>query len=284
MKKLSLFMAAIAAAAMAAAPAAAVQAAPAAAEGMPGKGGYVISVNGQYLDGKSLDEGSLRECLEKLGVDMETILAGDCKVVVIPGCPDISIPGNPPGDTETPDKPGAETPDAPGTEMPDEPGAEIPDAPDTDDIPEVPGTGAPDTDTPDVPGTETPDTEQNSFAQEVVRLVNEERAKVGLPGLVSEADIEAAALVRAKEIEVSFSHTRPNGSGFSTALREQGVSFMGAGENIAWGQRTPQEVVTGWMNSEGHRTNILNAKFTKIGVGYYQNAAGVNYWTQLFTY
>ena len=90
--------------------------------------------------------------------------------------------------------------------------------------------------------------------------------------------------MRAKETEVSFSHTRPNGSSFSSALKEQGVSYQGAGENIAWGQKSPEAVMQGWMNSDGHRANILNEKFTKIGVGYYQNSQGTNYWTQLFTY
>ena len=56
-----------------------------------------------------------------------------------------------------------------------------------------------------------------------------------------------------------------------------------SGENIAWGQKTPEEVMKGWMNSEGHRANILNKNYTSIGVGYYQNAGGVNYWTQIFT-
>lgn len=123
-----------------------------------------------------------------------------------------------------------------------------------------------------------------SFAEQVVKLVNEERAKAGLAEVTLDKKIEAAALVRAKETEQSFSHTRPNGTSFSTALKEQGVTYRGAGENIAWGQKTPEDVMRAWMNSEGHRANILNAKFTKIGVGYYRNAQGRNYWTQLFTY
>ncbi|MFR8737827.1 MAG: CAP domain-containing protein [Eubacterium sp.] len=60
--------------------------------------------------------------------------------------------------------------------------------------------------------------------------------------------------------------------------------FMGAGENIAWGQRSPEEVMNGWMNSSGHRANILNSSFKKIGVAYYVGANGRTYWTQLFTY
>ena len=94
---------------------------------------------------------------------------------------------------------------------------------------------------------------------------------------------KAAAQVRAEEIVTSFSHTRPNGSSFSTALKEQNVSYRGAGENIAWGQRSPEEVVNAWMNSAGHRANILNERFTTIGVGHYQKGS-THYWAQLFTY
>ncbi|MCC8083808.1 MAG: CAP domain-containing protein, partial [Clostridium sp.] len=90
------------------------------------------------------------------------------------------------------------------------------------------------------------------------------------------------AQTRAREIEKSFSHTRPDGSSFNTALTEAGVSFRGAGENIAYGQTTPQQVMEGWMNSSGHRANILNANYTSIGVGHYKNGAGVDYWAQLF--
>ena len=123
-----------------------------------------------------------------------------------------------------------------------------------------------------------------TFAEQVVELVNQERTKAGLNAVTLDKSIASAALVRAKEIETSFSHTRPNGSKFSTALTEQSVTFKGAGENIAWGQKSPEAVMQAWMNSEGHRANILNKNFTKIGVGYYQNAAGRNFWTQLFTY
>lgn len=132
------------------------------------------------------------------------------------------------------------------------------------------------------PGNDT-ETPALSYAEQVVKLVNEERAKVGAGALTLDKEIEAAALVRAKEIEISFSHSRPDGRNFSTALTDAGITFHSSGENIAWGQRSPEEVVKAWMNSEGHRANILNTNFTKIGVGYYQNGAGRNYWTQLFT-
>lgn len=159
-----------------------------------------------------------------------------------------------------------------------------------DKFPNIPEVNQPDngTDIPDVEQPETdnntPETDALSYAEQVVALVNAERAKAGLNALTLDTEIASAALVRAKETEISFSHTRPDGRHFSTALSDSGISFRGAGENIAWGQKTPEEVMNGWMNSEGHRANILNPNFTKIGVGYYQNSAGRNYWTQLFTY
>ena len=122
-----------------------------------------------------------------------------------------------------------------------------------------------------------------SYAQQVIDLVNEERAKAGLAPVNASEAITQAANVRAQEIVTNFSHTRPDGSSFSTALRQAGVSYMGSGENIAYGQRTPKEVMDGWMNSSGHRANILNANYKNIGIGYYENN-GVKYWVQLFTY
>lgn len=171
------------------------------------------------------------------------------------------------------------------------PGVNRPVAPDTDNpgTPDAPETNTPDTSTPgdsdvNVPNQPGADAEELTFAHQVVKLVNEERAKAGLSALTIDVNVEAAAQVRANEIKQSFSHTRPNGSQFSTTLKEQGVSYRGAGENIAWGQKSPEAVMQAWMNSDGHRANILNAQFTKIGVGYYQDANGTNYWTQLFTY
>ena len=128
------------------------------------------------------------------------------------------------------------------------------------------------------------ETSYHAYILRVVELVNEERAKAGLAPLTLQKNITQAAQVRAEECERSFSHTRPDGKNFSSALTEAGVSYRGSGENIAWGQRTPEQVMEGWMNSAGHRANILNEKYTSIGVGYYQNASGVNYWSQLFTF
>lgn len=153
------------------------------------------------------------------------------------------------------------------------PPSQMPDIelPDTD----TPGTDAPDTDAPD-------DGEALSYTEQVVALVNAERAKEGLAPLSIDQNVQAAAQVRAQECEQSFSHTRPDGSSFSTSLTQQGVTYSRSGENIAWGQRSPEEVVNAWMNSSSHRANIMDSRFTKIGVGYHQNANGVNYWSQLF--
>ena len=153
-------------------------------------------------------------------------------------------------------------------------------------LPTLPGGDQPGTDQPetDKPGTSEPDAEENlSFAKQVVNLVNEERTKAGLSALVLDETLASAAMVRATEIETSFSHTRPDGRSFSTVLSDMGIQYRRSGENIAWGQQSPEAVMEGWMNSEGHRANILNPNFTKIGVGYRKNAAGRTYWTQLFT-
>ncbi|MBP3542673.1 MAG: hypothetical protein J6J86_00435 [Lachnospiraceae bacterium] len=157
----------------------------------------------------------------------------------------------------------------------------------TPSIPVEPETEAPTTpsepETPSQPDTENaPVQPESSFAAQVIDLVNIERAREGLKPLTYDAAIEQAALVRAKEIQTSFSHTRPNGSSFSTALKEAGVNYRRAGENIAWGQRTPEEVVNAWMNSPSHRANIMNANYGRIGVGHLTNARGTSYWAQLF--
>ena len=124
--------------------------------------------------------------------------------------------------------------------------------------------------------------DENSYVQQIVDLVNQERRKEGLSSVTLDSTLTNAAMTRAKEIEISFAHTRPNGTSFSTVLAEYQISYRAAGENIAWGQSSPQEVMNGWMNSSGHRANILNANYKKIGVGYYKNASGRKFWSQLF--
>lgn len=120
----------------------------------------------------------------------------------------------------------------------------------------------------------------NSFVSEVVRLVNIERANNGLSALKENAVLDEYAQLRSKEIVSNFAHERPDGS--SPLNYVMGLSgIRTAGENIAWGQPTPAAVVNAWMNSPGHRANILNSKFTMIGVGCYKSG-NAYYWTQIF--
>ncbi|ASS69246.1 serine protease [Paenibacillus sp. RUD330] len=119
----------------------------------------------------------------------------------------------------------------------------------------------------------------STYAQQVITIVNQERAKQGLGALASDTQLTKVALDKAKDMYVNnyFSHTSPTyGSPFDM-MKAYGVTYNYAGENIAKGQRTPQEVMTAWMNSEGHKANILKSNFTKIGVAYYNGV-----WVQEF--
>lgn len=125
---------------------------------------------------------------------------------------------------------------------------------------------------------------ESEYAEEVLRLVNIERKKAGVTPLEADSELKKAAQSRAKEITETFSHTRPNGEVCSSILTEMGISFGYFGENIAAGQRTPEEVVTVWMNSEGHRENILNPNYHYLGVGYTEVSEGYSfYWVQIFS-
>ena len=120
----------------------------------------------------------------------------------------------------------------------------------------------------------------SSYATQVVTLVNQERAKAGLPALkMSNATLTTMALDKAKDIYNNnyFDHNSPTyGSPFDM-MKKYGISYRYAGENIAKGQRSPQEVMTAWMNSSGHRANILSTNFTTIGAAYYNGV-----WVQEF--
>lgn len=120
-----------------------------------------------------------------------------------------------------------------------------------------------------------------AYEQEVVRLVNVERAKYGLSALTEDWELSRVARYKSQDMRDKgyFSHTSPTyGSPFAM-MKAFGISYRAAGENIAMGQSTPAAVVRAWMNSSGHRANILSQSFTKIGVGY---VASGNYWTQMF--
>ncbi len=120
-----------------------------------------------------------------------------------------------------------------------------------------------------------------SYEKEVVRLVNEVRVQNGLEELTYNWELSRVARYKSQDMKDNryFSHTSPvYGTPFQM-MKDFAITYRSAGENIARGHRTPQEVVNAWMNSSGHRANILNASFTQIGVGY---VADGNYWTQMF--
>jgi uncharacterized protein YkwD len=121
---------------------------------------------------------------------------------------------------------------------------------------------------------------QSDYAHQVLVLVNQERANNGLAPLEWSTAMEGAAAVRAEEISRSFSHTRPDGSRCFTAF-PSGVSYP-IGENIACGQSTPEAVMDCWMNSPGHRANILG-NYKHLAVGFVRNNSGYCYWVQLFS-
>lgn len=125
------------------------------------------------------------------------------------------------------------------------------------------------------------DTSVTSYEKEVVRLVNEIRRENGLNPLTEDWELSRVARYKSQDMldNKYFSHTSPvYGSPF-TMMKNFGLSYRSAAENIAKGQSTPEAVVNAWMNSSGHRANILNASYKKIGVGYVKNG---HYWTQMF--
>jgi len=124
----------------------------------------------------------------------------------------------------------------------------------------------------------------NTIESQVVTLVNKERAKVGLQALKTGSTLSYVARLKSQDMvnKGYFSHTSPTyGSPFNM-MEHFGLNFSAAGENIAYGQPTPATVMNAWMNSPGHRANILNPSFTYIGVGAAKNSVGVIYWTQEF--
>lgn len=177
---------------------------------------------------------------------------------------------------EKPEQPKATVQEQPVKEEPAEPTQQVPEAQPEEQ--EQPSEQA----VPQDNTTEQADqSEISDFEQQVVELTNQERAKQGLEPL--ELDTELSAVAGDKSLDMQkndyFSHTSPTyGSPFDM-LRDYGIDYRTAGENIAMGHTSPEQVVQGWMNSEGHRKNIMNPNFTHIGVGYVEDG---NYWTQMF--
>lgn len=128
---------------------------------------------------------------------------------------------------------------------------------------------------------EIPTNDEYQVEQEVIKLVNAERAKAGLPALKYDWELARVAKHKSQDMKDKryFSHTSPTYGSPFTMIKNYGINYKSAGENIARGQRTAKEVVNAWMNSSGHRANILNKDYTHIGIGYVESG---NYWTQMF--
>jgi uncharacterized YkwD family protein/spore coat assembly protein SafA len=123
-----------------------------------------------------------------------------------------------------------------------------------------------------------------AIENEVIRLTNIERSKNGLPALTQNWELSRVARYKSADMANKgyFAHQSPTYGSPFTMMQNFGIKFSAAGENIAYGQRTPQEVVTAWMNSPGHRANILSRSYSQIGVGFARNSSGTAYWTQMF--
>ena len=150
----------------------------------------------------------------------------------------------------------------------------------------------PPSNTPELNGTTLPENSDNptdsnsTFELKVLELINNERSKNELGMLIIDESLSNVARTHSRDMynRNFFSHTNPDGLSPFDRIKNYGITYRYAAENIAAGQATPEEVVASWMNSEGHRKNILNSNFTKIGIGYYKSSNGyVHYWTQCFT-
>jgi len=188
--------------------------------------------------------------------------------------PDTKIP-------DSPETPGAESP-APATETP---ATKAPDI-------EIPNTEAPITNIPDTQISDTTKPSENNpgigelsdLEAQVLKLVNIERANEGVPALT--INMEVTNVARAKSVDMInnnyFDHKSPKYGSMTDMLNVFGIQYSAAGENIAKGQNTADAVMKAWLNSPGHRANILSSTFTQIGISCVTDANGTAYWTQLF--
>jgi uncharacterized protein YkwD len=128
----------------------------------------------------------------------------------------------------------------------------------------------------------TPVIDTSQYAQEVLEIVNSERQKAGVAFVNFDQEAARAAQLRATEVGRNPEHERPNGSVWNSVLDQTGLTVKSAGENIAFGQRDAREAMNDWMNSPGHRRNILRKEFDGLGVGVYLAPGGRLAWSQLF--
>jgi uncharacterized protein YkwD len=125
---------------------------------------------------------------------------------------------------------------------------------------------------------------QDTFDQQILDLVNQERAKVGADPLSINEQLDQAADLHSQDQANmnTMSHTGSNGSDFGTRLQGEGYQFSTAGENVAYGYEDAEAVVAGWIDSPGHYENMVNPDFEEIGIGYGTSGDGTAYWTQDF--
>ena len=203
------------------------------------------------------------------------------KLPLTPSCPNVpskpeSTPNNP---STTPQQKPESTPSNPST-TPQQKPESTPSNPSTTPQQKPESTPSKPSTTPQ----QKPSTDFSSYQQQVLDLVNAERTKRGISALTLDSNLSSVATKKSQDMvnKNYFDHTSPTyGSPFDM-MKQFGISYRTAGENIAKGQKTPQEVVTAWMNSEGHRKNILNPNFTNLGVGIAKDSKGTTYWTQMF--
>ncbi len=210
---------------------------------------------------------TLEGVASRFHIDVGQLLAANPKIwqePVFKNCVSIQIP-----------QPEVQIPQIPQT--PQIPNVDIP----WDSFPQItPPVTTPSTETPPVT---TPGSSGTQIEEEVIALVNQERSRRGLPALTYNSDLANVARTKSADMAQNnyFSHNSPTyGSPFEM-LQTFDIPFTAAGENIAKGQTTAQEVMNAWMNSSGHAANILNSAFSEIGVGYVYNN-GVPIWTQMF--
>ena len=203
------------------------------------------------------------------------------KLPLTPNCPNLpSKPNNTPSNPSTaPEQKPDSTPNNPSTAPQQKPDS-TPSNPNT--TPEQKPDSAPSN--PSTAPEQKPSTDFSSYQQQVLDLVNAERAKREISALTLDSSLSSVATKKSQDMvnKNYFDHTSPTyGSPFDM-MKQFGISYRSAGENIAKGQKTPQEVVAAWMNSEGHRKNILNPNFTNLGVGIAKDSNKTTYWTQMF--
>lgn len=176
-----------------------------------------------------------------------------------------------------------EAPDVPNVPETPEETPDVPDVPETpEETPDIPSVPEVPEETPEeTPGI--PDTDTGSVSaleRRVVELVNAERANYGLAPLTLREDLSDGARLKSQDMRYNryFDHNSPTYGTPFEMMQSLGITYSAAAENIAMGYATAEAVVTGWMNSAGHRANILSDKYTHIGVGHVDG-----YWTQWFT-